>query len=89
MKNAQINGGPAPGWMVGEGQISTEQLVLVSVKRISIGCWVPTLRLISGNDRLLVSSHELSLVWVTRQLMFFLVALDFCPHTTPDPSPSV
>ena len=57
--NAQVNGGPAPEWMVGQGGITIGQLVLVSLKRVSLGSWVPTIRL--TNDLKLVPSHETSL----------------------------
>ena len=56
---AEVYGGQGQEWMVGEGRISVEQLVLVSLKRISVGCWVPTIRLI--NDPRSVPSHGPSL----------------------------
>ena len=46
---AQASNDEAPEWTVGEGGITAEQLVLVSLKRISIGSWTPCIRLI--NDR--------------------------------------
>jgi len=53
--------------MVEETQVSIEQLVLVSLRRVSVGCWVPVLHLI--NDQKLVPLHELSFVGVIRQLI--------------------
>jgi hypothetical protein len=44
--DAQLGGGPAPEWMLGEGGIVVEQLVLVSLRRVSVGCWVPCIRLL-------------------------------------------
>lgn len=69
-KNGQVREGPASEWMVGDGGISIERLVLVSLRRVSVGCWVPRIRLANGPG--LVSSHELSLVCVIRQLMIFI-----------------
>jgi hypothetical protein len=84
--NAQVSSGPAPEWKLGEGGVGVEQLALVSVKRISIGCWVPCIRLINGQK--LVPSHELPLLGVIRQLMIFLVAFNLGNHTSSVPSAS-
>ena len=53
----KVYDGQAAEWMVEEGQVSIEQLVLVSLRRVSVGCWVPALRLI--NNQKLVSSRRL------------------------------
>ena len=45
-ENVQVGDGPAPEWMVGQGGIGVDQLVLVAVKRISTGSWVPCIRLV-------------------------------------------
>jgi hypothetical protein len=45
---AQVSEGATPEWVVGEDGIKAEHLVLVSIKRVSIGCWVPCLRLINS-----------------------------------------
>ena len=47
---AQISGGETPEWMIGEGGIVAEQLVLVSLKRITAGSWVPCIRLINDQE---------------------------------------
>lgn len=52
--------------MLGQGGIGVEQLVLVSIKRVTIGCWVPCIRIVE--NQMWVSSHELSLVMVIRRL---------------------
>ena len=49
-ETAQISGGEAPEWIVGEGGITVEQLVLVGLKRISVGSWTPCLRLIGDRE---------------------------------------
>ena len=61
--NTQVNGDLASEWMIGEGGIRVDQLALVSLRRVSVGCWVPFIRLI--DDLKLVPSHELSLVGVS------------------------
>ena len=47
--NAQVNGNAAPELAVGDNGIEADQLVLVSLKRISVGSWVPCVRL--ANDK--------------------------------------
>jgi len=69
IRSVQVRDGPAPEWKIGEGRISTEQLVLVSLRRVSVGCWAPSIRLTNGPG--LVFLHELSLVRVIRQLKIF------------------
>lgn len=64
--NPRVESGLVPEWIIGEDGIKIEQLVLVSLKRVSAGCWIPCLRLISERFG---PSHELSLAWVVRQLM--------------------
>jgi len=58
-KKTEVYDSQAPEWMIGEGRIAIEQLVLVSLKRVSVGSWVPTIRLI--NDLTSVPSHQPSL----------------------------
>ena len=43
---AQVINGAVPEWIIGEGGITADQLVLVSIKRISGGHWVPCIRLV-------------------------------------------
>lgn len=45
--HAQMTSGEAPEWMVGTDKIVVEHLVLVSLKRITVGSWVPYVRLIN------------------------------------------
>jgi len=42
---AKVRGGRDSWWAIGEGGVTIEQLVLVSLRRVSVGCWVPFLRL--------------------------------------------
>ena len=46
--NCRIVNGPDPEWVVGDGGVVAEQLVLVSLRRISVGSWVPCVRLSYG-----------------------------------------
>ena len=48
--HAQIISGEAPEWMVGTDKIVVEHLVLVSLKRITVGSWVPYVRLINHHE---------------------------------------
>lgn len=47
---AQVDNSEASVWVVGEGGIDAEQLVLVSLRRISAGSWVPCVRLINHRE---------------------------------------
>lgn len=64
---AQLNGGD----LFGPGGVVIEQLVLVSIKRVSFGCWVPCLRLVA--DYTWVPLHEPPPVEVIRWLIIFSV----------------
>jgi hypothetical protein len=46
---AQVNGNPYPGFTFGQqGLIDSSHLVLISIKRISQGAWVPVVRLVNS-----------------------------------------
>ncbi|KAF9792931.1 hypothetical protein BJ322DRAFT_87431 [Thelephora terrestris] len=47
---AEVNVGAQPEWIIGQRGIVVEQLVLVSIKRISAGYWVPCIRLVNGQE---------------------------------------
>ena len=48
--NAQVTNNEAPEWMVGAGRVIVEHLVLVSLERITVGSWVPCVRLINHQE---------------------------------------
>lgn len=48
--NAKATSNEAPEWMIGAGNLVVEHLVLISLKRITVGSWVPTLRLINPQE---------------------------------------
>ena len=68
----------------GEGRIAVEQLVLVSLKRTTIGTWVPLIRLVNGQKS--VPSHGLLLAGVIYRLIIFLVAINLSLGTIRVPS---
>ena len=47
---AQANGDPGYAWLMfgQEGGITTDQLVLVSIRRVTTGTWVPVVRLVNA-----------------------------------------
>ena len=47
---AQVTNGAGPEWVIGEGGVKVDHLVLVSIKRISVGYWVPCIRLVNGQQ---------------------------------------
>jgi hypothetical protein len=49
-ETAQVNNSEVAELMVGEGGVVAEQLVLVALKRISVGSWAPCIRLINDQE---------------------------------------
>ena len=49
-ENVQVGNGPAPEWTVGQDWIGVNRLVLIAVKFVSTGSWVPCIRLVDHFD---------------------------------------
>ena len=78
--DAQVVGDPAPEWMVGGGGIVLDRLVLISMRRVSAGCWVPCIRLANSQES--VPSYKPSLVAAIHRLTVFSVTFDLGHHPT-------